>query len=302
MVEAVATWGESLEGELNFPPEDCWALRLGRLHRVEHAETDLPCHHLGRPIRAASFCVPMVALGETLGVLHLAEPVVASGQTNSSGAASLENPQRLAMALADQIALALANLNLRDRLRSQSIRDPLTGLFNRRYLQESLERELRRAAREEKSLGVILIDLDHFKQFNDAFGHEAGDEFLRSLGEVLTARTRKEDIACRYGGEEFLLILPNATLSICRRRAEHIRKAARSLNVSLRGRSLGSISLSIGIAIFPQHGATTETLLRTADSALYRAKAEGRDRIVVPADADDEGGEDEAEPPSRFHA
>lgn len=304
MVEAVATWGESLEGELNFPPEDCWALRLGRLHRVEHADTDLPCYHLGRPVRAASFCVPMVALGETLGVLHLVEPVVGSGPpggpTDSAGALALENPQRLAMALADQIALALANLNLRDRLRSQSIRDSLTGLFNRRYLEESLERELRRAAREEKSLGVILIDLDHFKQFNDTFGHEAGDELLRSLGEVLTARTRKEDIACRYGGEEFLLILPNATLSICRRRAEHIRKAARSLNVTLRGQSLGSVSLSIGIAVFPQHGATAQTLLRTADSALYRAKAEGRDRIVVPADA--EGGEDETEPPSRSQA
>ncbi|MBZ5544918.1 MAG: diguanylate cyclase [Acidobacteriia bacterium] len=298
LVEAVATWGEDFDIERSFPPEDCWALRLGRLHRAEHAEMDLLCRHIGRSMRGCSLCVPMMAQGETLGMLHLVEPAGAAGETDSASASPLETRQRLAVALAEQIALALANLNLRETLRNQSIRDPLTGLFNRRYLEESLDRELRRSAREEKALGVILIDLDHFKQFNDTFGHEAGDELLRGLGELLSTRTRKEDIACRYGGEEFLLILPNATLDICCQRAELVRKAVRSLHVSHRGQSIGHITLSIGVAVFPQHGGTTQTLLRTADTALYRAKAEGRDRVVVPEDGANLDGTDEPPGPA----
>ena len=297
MVEAVATWGDDLQTERNFPPEDCWALRLGRLHRVGHAETDLRCRHIGQAMRGCSLCVPMMAQGETLGVLHLEQPAHDSTEEGPVNLATRERRQRLAMTLAEQIALAFANLKLRETLRNQSIRDPLTGLFNRRYLEESLDRELRRAAREEKSLGVILIDLDHFKQFNDTFGHEAGDELLRGLGELLSTRTRKEDIACRYGGEEFLLILPNATLDICCQRAELVRRAARSLNISYRGQSLGHITLSVGVAVFPQHGASAQTLLRMADAALYRAKADGRDRVVVPEDNSEADGTPEPEAP-----
>ncbi|MFB3920918.1 MAG: diguanylate cyclase [Terriglobia bacterium] len=295
LVEAVAAWGDDLQTERSFQPEDCWALRRGRPHRVLRPETDLLCRHMKPAMLGCSLCVPMMAQGETLGVLHLEQPRHDACVADSADLATLERRQRLAVALSEQIALALANLNLRETLRNQSIRDALTGLFNRRYLEESLERELRRAAREEKPLGVILIDLDHFKRFNDTFGHDAGDELLRSMGELLSTRTRKEDIACRYGGEEFLLILPNASLEICFRRAELVRKAARALNLTYRGQSLGQISLSSGVAVFPHHGATAQTLLRTADAALYRAKAEGRDRVIVPpADRGEEGETEES--------
>jgi diguanylate cyclase (GGDEF)-like protein len=193
----------------------------------------------------------------------------------------MESKQRLAAAVAEQIAMALANLNLRETLRHQSIRDSLTGLFNRRYMEETLERELHRGKRKGAPVGIIMLDLDHFKMFNDTFGHLAGDALLRAVGEFLQARVRGEDIVCRHGGEEFAVILPEASLESTRQRAEHLRDGVKILEVQHRGQSLGTITLSAGVAAFPDHGATAEVVLREADAALYRAKADGRDRVVV---------------------
>jgi diguanylate cyclase (GGDEF)-like protein len=173
------------------------------------------------------------------------------------------------------------NLRLQKTLRVQAVRDPLTRLFNRRYLEETFERELRRAERQRKSLGVIMLDLDHFKAFNDTFGHAAGDALLRVLSEFLVSRSRREDVACRYGGEEFVLIFPEASLETTTRRAEQLREEARSLQVQHHGHPLGNVTISVGVAAFPEHGSTTATLLRAADEALYRAKTEGRDRVEV---------------------
>ena len=173
------------------------------------------------------------------------------------------------------------NLRLQKALRVQAVRDPLTRLFNRRYLEETFERELRRAERRRGPLGVIMLDLDHFKVFNDTFGHAAGDALLRALGQFLVSRSRREDVACRYGGEEFVLIFPDAPLETTTRRAEQLREEARSLQVQYHGHSLGTVTISVGVAGFPEHGATTATLLRAADEALYRAKTEGRDRVEV---------------------
>jgi len=175
------------------------------------------------------------------------------------------------------VALNLANLKLRETLSNRSIRDPLTGLFNRRYLEESLERELFRALRNRESLGTLMLDLDHFKRFNDTFGHKTGDELLKQMGEFLVANPRGEDIACRYGGDEFTLILPGANLEAARRRAEKLEEAVKGLN----GPYGRYVTLSIGIAVFPEHGATKEELLRAADFALYRAKNEGGARVTV---------------------
>jgi diguanylate cyclase (GGDEF)-like protein len=175
------------------------------------------------------------------------------------------------------MALNLAGLKLRSTLSERSIRDPLTGLFNRRYLEESLERELFRAAREQKTLGAIMIDLDRFKQFNDTFGHPAGDQVLKAIGEFIQTRTRRGDIACRYGGEEFTLILPGATLEITSQRAEKLRQEIQQLKAPY-GKH---ITVSIGVAVFPAHGETKETLLKAADFALYRAKREGGNRVAV---------------------
>jgi diguanylate cyclase (GGDEF)-like protein len=166
-------------------------------------------------------------------------------------------------------------------LREQSVRDHLTGLFNRRYMEETLERELLRAARRHLSLGMIMLDVDDFKQFNDTWGHPAGDEILRELGGLLLRQIRGEDIACRYGGDEFILILPDASREVTRERAEFICEHARHVHIQFDGQSLAAVTLSLGIAVFPEHGATSTTLLRTVDAALYRAKREGRARVAV---------------------
>jgi diguanylate cyclase (GGDEF)-like protein len=163
----------------------------------------------------------------------------------------------------------------------QSVRDPLTGLFNRRYMEETLEREIRRAARANGPVSIIMLDVDHFKHYNDTFGHEAGDIVLREIGALLRVQVRAEDIACRYGGEEFTLIMPAASAEVSRERAEHLCKQVKRLAVQRRGVALGQITASLGVAAYPQHGATGEDVLAAADAALYQAKRAGRDRVVV---------------------
>ncbi len=282
LLEPVAAWGEAPVAEGAFPPEDCWALRRGRAHLLNGPDSGPACPHLGPHAPGVSLCVPMMAQGEALGVLLLQSgPAAEPGQPSPPREGLTEWRQRLAEIVADQVSLALANLRLREALRSMSVCDPLTGLFNRRYLEESLERELRRAVRKQRPVGMILLDIDHFKSFNDTFGHEAGDALLRELGSFLRNHTRREDIACRYGGEEFLLILPEAWLDITRQRAEQLREEIKQLRVQCRGQMLGTVTLSLGVAVFPEYGSNSSALLRAADLALYRAKAEGRDRVVV---------------------
>ncbi len=165
---------------------------------------------------------------------------------------------------------------MREALREQSIRDPLTGLYNRRYMQEVLKQQLSRVTRQLHPLGIIMIDIDHFKRFNDTYGHASGDALLRKLGQLLQRRIRDEDIACRYGGEEFMLIMPDASLETAQEHAEDLRQEANRLRVQDRGQFPEAITLSLGVAIYPQHGRTIENVLRAANSALYRAKQEGR--------------------------
>jgi diguanylate cyclase (GGDEF)-like protein len=223
----------------------------------------------------------MMAQGETLGVLHLQSGKPSPSQTQEERETLAASQQQLAVTLAEHVALALANLKLRETLRQQAIRDPLTGLFNRRYMEETLERELRRAERRQAPLGVIMFDLDHFKKFNDTFGHAAGDIVLREIGAFLHTRVRVEDIACRYGGEEFVVILPDASLEDTLKRAEQLRVGIKGLNVRYHDQALGAVAVSLGVAVLPEHGSTTEAILKAADAALYRAKREGRDRVVV---------------------
>jgi diguanylate cyclase (GGDEF)-like protein len=275
LVEARATWGQFPAPEWGiFKPEDCWALRRGRPHAVDDTSTGVLCDHLPRPLPAASLCVPLTAQGESLGILFFSS----RGVTASSLG---EDKQQLAQTVAEQLGLAVANLKLRETLRSQSIRDPLTGLFNRRYMEETLDRELRRAERNERPLCLAMLDLDRFKEVNDSFGHEAGDLLLAELGRLLRTNVRRGDVACRYGGEEFVLILPEANPEDGFRRIEEIREAAKQIRVTHRGRSVGAPSFSGGLAVFPKNGNTAQDLLRAADAALYLAKHEGRDRIAT---------------------
>lgn len=212
LVESVAVWGNPESLRL-FALNECWALRRGKRHLVEDINTDLLCQHLtsssvSLPVEYA--CIPMMAQGEAIGILHLSS--TEKGQL-------LQSQKALAETVAEHIALALGNLKLREKLQIQNIRDPLTGLFNRRYLEESLAREIYCAERKQQSLGIIMLDVDHFQRFNDTFGHEAGDLLLQELGNFLQTSIRKSDIACRYGGEEFLLMLPESSLETTKHRA-----------------------------------------------------------------------------------
>jgi diguanylate cyclase (GGDEF)-like protein len=174
-------------------------------------------------------------------------------------------------------ALIIANAQLRERLKEQSIRDALTGLFNRRYMEEMLKREVSRATRRLHPLGIMMIDIDYFKRFNDTYGHAAGDKLLREVGKFLQTHLRGEDIACRYGGEEFILILPDVDLESLHERAQEICNEAQKIKIE----DLPSITLSVGIAAYPQHGNKINAVIEAADNALYQAKQKGRNRVEV---------------------
>jgi diguanylate cyclase (GGDEF)-like protein len=282
-VEQVVAWGENSSSRAVFAPTECWALRRGRVYVVEDSGTELLCPHVGDAAPLGYLCVPLTAQSDILGLLHVE---IGHKVPRLRRAAHLADRQRLAVTLAEHLSLALANFRLRESLRERSTRDELTGLFNRRYMEDSLDRELRRAIREGEPLGVVMVDLDHFKRLNDAFGHAAGDFALRLVGQFLQSNVRAEDIACRFGGEEFVIILPKASAEDTRRRAEALRLSIRSLRADPGGPSFSTVTMSVGVAAYPQHGATRESLLLAADEALYRAKAGGRDCVVVAGTAD----------------
>jgi diguanylate cyclase (GGDEF)-like protein/PAS domain S-box-containing protein len=275
LFESVASWGQDPPAVPVFTPDECWSVRRGRLHKVENPREALRCRHVAETVPRGYLCVPLIAQGETLGVFHLRPGPAAAAQTP----ALADVRDQLALTVAEKLALALANLRLRETLRSQAIRDSLTGLFNRRYLEETMERELNRVKRQGIPLGVIMMDLDHFKQYNDTFGHSAGDELLSALGNLLKTHIRGEDIACRYGGEEFLVILPGASMEIALDRAESLRLAVKEMH--LHHQELKPASLSLGVAVYPDHGDTGLNLVQAADTALYRAKKAGRDRVMA---------------------
>ncbi|MDQ3820019.1 MAG: GGDEF domain-containing protein [Acidobacteriota bacterium] len=271
-VETAITWGEGVTHESTFTPDECWALRRGGLHFAANPTSAPACEHVKCSAPHGYLCIPLLAHGETLGVLHLCA---------TEPSAINDSKQHIIRNISEQFSLTLANLRLQQTLRTQSIHDPLTGLFNRRYMEVSLEREMLRARRHETPLGVVMLDIDHFKRFNDTFGHGAGDMMLQEMGSVLRSCARGEDIVCRYGGEEFLVILPGATTEVARHCARRISEAVKSIRVEFHGQRLGALTVSLGVAAYPENADLPEELIRLADTALYRAKRSGRDRVVV---------------------
>jgi len=271
-VEAMTLWGENLQSDPSFAPNDCWAMRRGQIYNGNASKPGLTCKHIKKPFSGRYLEVPMMASGEMIGVLHIED---------KEELYPIENIQDLAHTLADHLSLSLSNLKLRETLRIQSIRDALTGLFNRRYMEESLSREIPRAVRKNTPVGIIMLDIDHFRDFNNTYGHEAGDVVLREIGAQLQSHVRGEDITCRYGGEEFILILPEANLEVTVQRAERIRTAIKSIRVEYHRQPLGVISVSLGVSVFPEHSSTVEGLVKKADEALYIAKHNGRDRVEI---------------------
>ena len=282
LLESVSIWGEPVLATRIFAPQDCWAVRRSKIHQVLERDPLMTCRHLKDYAGPCSTCIPLINQGLTIGMLHLQITEEAGPQADAFLAGPPEPPdEKLVATFTDHIALALSNLRLKQKLYQQAIRDGLTGLHNRRYMEESLEREIHRAKRKGTSLGILMVDIDHFKYFNDKHGHEAGDTLLKALGTYLRTSVRADDIACRYGGEEFTLILPDLTRETAIMRAEAIRAGIEQLRVNYRGLELGKISLSIGVALFPQNGATWEDTLHEADKALYEAKEAGRNRVVA---------------------
>ena len=275
LLQMKAGWNGRCESQPDFMPDDCWALRRGQLHVVQNNGAELVCAHMAQAAGVDYVCMPLTSRGNVLGLLHF------EGGKTADTAMPQGFDLELETALAENVALAIANYRLQETLRLQSVRDPLTGLFNRRYLEETLDLELARAVRSSGTVAVIMIDVDRFKQFNDTFGHDAGDFVLRSIGEAFTKNIRLGDFACRYGGEEFAVVMPNASLAVAAARAEQIRQAVKFLANTYRGTTLGPISISLGVALFPDHGVQAQAIVEAADRALYRAKSQGRDRVEV---------------------
>ncbi len=282
VLESVSIWGEPVLAVKTFIPQDCWAVRRGRIHQVVERDPLMNCRHLKDYEAPCATCIPLINQGQAIGMLHL-QTIDETGPMSDafmSGPPDLPD-EKLVATFTDHIALALSNLRLKQKLYQLAIRDGLTGLHNRRYMEESLEREIHRAKRKGTSLGILMMDIDHFKNFNDRHGHEAGDTLLKALGNYLKNSVRADDISCRYGGEEFTLILPDLTLETALLRAEALRAGVEQLRVHYRGWELEKISLSIGVALFPQNGTNWEITLREADKALYEAKESGRNRVVA---------------------
>ena len=273
-LEMVARWGERPLGQPIFSLEDCWALRRGQLHEVTDPQAGLLCRHFVSQPETSYLCVPLTVQGETLGVFCL---VGAPAKRSHHQVSQLQ----LAVTVSEAIKLSLSNLKLREELRAEAIHDPLTGLFNRRYLEETLPRELHRAQRAHSPLCVAMLDLDNFKRFNDTYGHDAGDSLLRELGRLLLGKLRKSDISCRYGGEEFVLVLPDSSAADAKQRMEQIRAQIKELQIPHGEQQLRAITVSAGVAQAEDPAPNPSQLLRAADTALYAAKNAGRDRVMV---------------------
>jgi diguanylate cyclase (GGDEF)-like protein len=266
VLDPFASWGPSPDAQLL--PDECWALRLGKPY-VSHGADHVRCAHTVQP-NGHSVCVPLVASGETIGVFTV-QSDAADGRGDDTGRVT---------AVAERLAMPLANLLLRETLREQSIRDPLTGAYNRRFLEESAAREIARAIRQDGVLSLALLDLDHFKRINDTFGHSVGDSLLRAMGRFLTARVRRADLVCRFGGEEFALLLPGSTRAEAIARIDELRR--RAVEITCEDGRGGSVTatFSAGVSEYPADGDSLDELLATADAALYRAKAAGRDGVL----------------------
>ncbi len=276
LLESVCSWSKDATLS-HFEPPDCWALRRGRAYFYGRNTMDFYCTHVkreweGQQTPEQYFCLPIIAHGDTVGLLHIS--------FEESSQVEGQDRQKLANFCAEQISLAIANVSLREQLREQSTRDPLTGLYNRRYFLDYAKRELHRCASAKKCAGLIALDIDHFKKFNDTHGHDAGDEVLKMLSEVLQTLFREGDVPCRMGGEEFIVMLPGADIDKTAERAEKLRSEIEAQDLRYGGETL-KVTASIGISVYQKHGKSLEALMREADEALYAAKDGGRNIVKI---------------------
>jgi len=278
---ASATWNEPQTQEKVFYPDQCWALRQKKIHLFLNKKENIPCSHYARKkLPQISFCIPLLAQNDLIGLLYIEIQKMDSTEEEKIHLA-LENYQLIMNNMATLIALSIANIRLKDNLRTQSLRDPLTKLYNRAYLNEFLVLEINRAERDNTKLAIVMLDIDHFKSINDTLGHQEGDLILQTIGKVLLKQVRKSDIACRYGGEEFLLMLYDTTLNDATKRVKEIKQSISEIKFHSCEGLVKSITASFGIAIYPDHSRRIHALIKSADQALYLSKQRGRNRITV---------------------
>ncbi|GAB6141591.1 hypothetical protein JCM14076_23200 [Methylosoma difficile] len=279
LVETVVTWGDSNFFSSHIISSDgCWALRQGRLHVVEEPEHAILCSHVSEHANQGYVCAPAIAQGEMIGFLCVT--LEDTRRDKSLNWTSVESRTRLISLAADNLAMALVSLKLREALRNRSLHDPMTQLFNRRYLDESLTYELAICQRSGKPLAVIMIDIDHFKTYNDTYGHDVGDYVLIEIASIVRSKLRDGDVACRYGGEELVMILVGASKEIAEDRAELVRSTIESHQFTFKGKTQAGVTASFGVAAYPNDGSDAAALLKSADTALYQAKGAGRNKVV----------------------
>lgn len=290
-LETIVSWSEERSQGDSFRHSDCWAIRRGRPHHFgAGCEAGIaPCQHYEAGGDDWHLCLPLMASGEALGLIHFHGPSKPLDHTGDSTAEGAQQDCDLD-GISESLSMAISSLNLRKTLQDQAIRDPLTQLFNRRYLEYTLQRELYQAERAGAPLAIAIMDVDHFKKFNDQFGHDAGDVLLKNVGAVLLKHMRGGDIACRFGGEEFALVYPGMPRDVAITRLETIREQIGKLSLSHRGTALDAVTISAGIAIYPEHGQDIESLINSADQALYRSKESGRNQVTIwRAEGEEEG-------------
>ncbi len=281
MLNPVIKWGEHKHVVHEHSLHDCRSIKERNVFLFDMSEMNIhPCEHIHADPPSVSLCIPLSDHDEILGMVNIIFTNVNNRQKPLERKQMLENWQRLATSVEDQLAMALANMKLREKLQDLSVRDGLTGLFNRRYMEETLEREFNQADRSGQALGIIMLDVDFFKQFNDTYGHKAGDDVLVQLSNFLAKSIRRGDIVCRYGGEEFLMVLPNTSIGKTAERAEAIRYSVEKELKVRHNREWLPITISLGVAAYPDHGTSPEKVLKAADDALYRAKDQGRNRAI----------------------
>jgi len=277
-LKEVASWGNYPLTSRGFSAKECQVLRHDRTPDIEDFDTGLSCPHLNGFLEGNHRClgVPISTSGEILGVFSL---IVKSDSSDEKWKQEMETKWMVVNGIVEYYVLALTNIRLRETLRIESIRDPLTGLYNRRYMEEALHQIASRAERRNTPVAILMLDIDYFKTFNDTHGHEAGDVVLRELGRLLRNNFRGEDIACRYGGEEFLLILPDVTVAVALKRAEELLVKIRELQIAYESEFF-HIAVSVGVATLPDHGSNVQDIVNAADAALYQAKQRGRNQVV----------------------
>ena len=277
VLDGCASWNGGSHKD-HIHPEECWGLRRGRTYEYGSSEIEFVCEHAEPHDGRAYYCFPILAHGETVGLMHL--------RAFDKHCEEFKANRKLAQMCAEQISMAIANVRMRDQLHDQSVRDPLTGLFNRRHMTESLRKFINASQTKGNNLSIIAVDVDHFKKFNDNHGHDAGDMVLRAVGSVLEQACEGDDVACRPGGEEFTLIVPGASQEDVITKAEMLRQAVEAVVVRYGEKALPRITISLGVAHYPAHGTMPQDLLRSSDDALYDAKAKGRNQVCIASGAE----------------